>query len=185
MTMKKITKKQRAFIDLYVFEDLNQSECAHRAGYKNAAIIAHRLLNDPQYEHVQTKVNELQARQRQKYEITFEKVAEDLKAIRDAAMADGVFGAAVAAELGRAKLAGLMVDRKEVKYGKIDQMDREQVEARLANLMKENKLANVVKNITPEPVVLADLSEKEIQSEIEEDLEEDLEDGLGEEISEV
>jgi len=59
--------------------------------------------------------------------------------------------------------------------------------------MKENKLANVVKNITPEPVVLADLSEKEIQSEIEEEIEEDLEgdsegdleDGLGEEISEV
>ena len=47
-----------------------------------------------------------------------------------------------------------MVDRKEVKYGKIDQMDREQVEARLANLMKQNKLANVVKDVTPKPEVI-------------------------------
>ena len=99
---KKITKKQRAFIDMYVFEDLNQGECAHRAGYKNPDIIANRLLNDPQYEHVQNKIYELQARQRQRYEITFEKVAEDLKKIRDAAMNEGVYGAAVAAELGRA-----------------------------------------------------------------------------------
>ena len=56
---KKITKKQRAFIDMYVFEDLGQGECAHRAGYKNPDIIAHRLLNDPQYEHVQNKIDEL------------------------------------------------------------------------------------------------------------------------------
>ena len=99
---KKITKKQRAFIDLYVFEDLGQGECAFRAGYKNPDIIAHRLLNDPQYEHVQNKVQQLQDRQRQKYEITIEKVAEDLKKIRDAALGEGSFGAAVTAELGRA-----------------------------------------------------------------------------------
>ena len=149
---KKITKKQRAFIDLYVFEDLGQGECAFRAGYKNPDIIAHRLLNDPQYEHVQNKVQQLQDRQRQKYEITFEKVAEDLKKIRDAALEEGSFGAAVTAELGRAKLAGLMVDRKEVKFGKIDQMDRKEVEARLRNLMEQHKLAPMVKDVIPEDV---------------------------------
>ena len=63
--------------------------------------------------------------------------------------------------MGRAKLGGLMVDRKEVKYGKIDQMDREQVEARLANLMKQNKLANVVKDVTPKPEVIEVLEDDE------------------------
>ena len=63
--------------------------------------------------------------------------------------------------MGRAKLGGLMVDRKEVKYGKIDQMDREQVEARLANLMKQNKLANVVKDVTPKPEVIEVLDDDE------------------------
>ena len=154
-TTKRITKKQRAFIEMYVYEDLNQSQCAFRAGYKHPEIIANRLLHNPDYKHVQDEVKALQAKQRQRYEITFEKVASDLKTIRDAALADGSFGAAVTAELGRAKLAGLMVDRKEVKYGKIDQMDRKEVEARLRNLMEQNKIGNVEKDVTPEPEVIA------------------------------
>ena len=154
-TKKRITKKQRAFIEMYVYEDLNQSQCAFRAGYKHPEIIANRLLHNPNYKHVQDKVKALQAKQRQRYEITFEKVASDLKTIRDAALADGSFGAAVTAELGRAKLAGLIVDRKEVKYGKIDQMDRKEVEARLRNLMEQNKIGNVEKDVTPEPEVIA------------------------------
>jgi len=154
-TKKRITKKQRAFIEMYVYEDLNQSQCAFRAGYKHPEIIANRLLHNPDYKHVQDEVKALQAKQRQRYEITFEKVASDLKTIRDAALADGSFGAAVTAELGRAKLAGLMVDRKEVKYGKIDQMDRKEVEARLRNLMEQNKIGNVEKDVTPEPEVIA------------------------------
>ena len=154
-TKKRITKKQRAFIEMYVYEDLNQSQCAFRAGYKHPEIIANRLLHNPDYKHVQDKVKALQAKQRQRYEITFEKVASDLKTIRDAALADGSFGAAVTAELGRAKLAGLMVDRKEVKYGKIDQMDRKEVETRLRNLMEQNKIGSVEKDVTPEPEVIA------------------------------
>jgi hypothetical protein len=48
-----------------------------------------------------------------------------------------------------------MVDRKEVKYGKIDQMDRKEVETRLRNLMEQNKIGNVEKDVTPEPEVIA------------------------------
>jgi len=174
-TTKRITKKQRAFIEMYVYEDLNQSQCAFRAGYKHPEIIANRLLHNPDYKHVQDKVKALQAKQRQRYEITFEKVASDLKTIRDAALADGSFGAAVTAELGRAKLAGLMVDRKEVKYGKIDQMDRKEVEARLRNLMEQNKIGNVEKDVTPEPEVIAHDGVDAVAV----DLDEDDEDGDG------
>jgi len=174
-TTKRITKKQRAFIEMYVYEDLNQSQCAFRAGYKHPEIIANRLLHNPDYKHVQDKVKALQAKQRQRYEITFEKVASDLKTIRDAALADGSFGAAVTAELGRAKLAGLMVDRKEVKYGKIDQMDRKEVEARLRNLMEQNKIGNVEKDVTPEPEVIAHDGVDEVAVDLAED--EDVDDG--------
>jgi hypothetical protein len=143
---------QRVFVEMYVYQDLKQSECALRAGYRHPNVMASRMLNHERYRHVQERVQELQYMQRQKYEITFEKVAEDLKTIRDAALADGSFGAAVTAELGRAKLAGLMVDRKEVKFGKIDQMDRKEVEARLRNLMEQHKLAPMVKDVIPEDV---------------------------------
>ena len=147
---KKLSKMQRVFVEMYVYQDLKQSECALRAGYRHPNVMASRMLNHERYRHVQERIQELQYMQRQKYEITFEKVAEDLKKIRDAALEEGSFGAAVTAELGRAKLAGLMVDRKEVKFGKIDQMDRQEVEARLRNLMEQHKLAPMVKDVTPE-----------------------------------
>ena len=73
--------------------------------------------------------------------LLFEKVARDLQMIRDAAVEDGKFSAAVQAELGRAKLAGLMVEKKEIKHGRIDQMDRDEVEARLRKLIESNQLA--------------------------------------------
>jgi len=162
---KKLSKMQRLFIEMYVYQDLKQSECALRAGYRHPEVMASRMLNHERYRHVQERIQELQYMQRQKYEITFEKVAEDLKKIRDAALEEGSFGAAVTAELGRAKLAGLMVDRKEVKFGKIDQMDRQEVEARLRNLMEQHKLAPMVKDVTPEDVASEDVYSEDVDSE--------------------
>ena len=60
--------------------------------------------------------------------------------IRDAAAADGSYGPAVNAEIARAKLGGLMVDRKEVRFGKIDGMSREQLEQRLNELLEQNQV---------------------------------------------
>lgn len=56
-------------------------------------------------------------------------------------MEDGSYGAAVTAEMGRAKLAGLLIDKKEIKHGRIDQMDKAEVEARLQALIDNNQLA--------------------------------------------
>jgi hypothetical protein len=120
------------------------------------------MLNDPRYTHIQTKIQELKELEQKKYEITFEKVARDLQKIRDAAMEDGTYGAAVQAELGRAKLAGLMIDKKEIKTGRIDQMDRSEVEARLMALLEKNDLA---------PKAEDNVAEEDV-----EDLEEDFED---------
>jgi len=137
---KPFTKKQQAFIQHYVYHDLTNTEAAHRAGYSNPRQIAYVLLHDPRYMNLQMKIRELQEAQQKKYEITFEKVARDLQMIRDAAVEDGSYGAAVTAELGRAKLAGLMVEKKEIKHGRIDQMDRSEVEARLNALLDKNQL---------------------------------------------
>ena len=137
---KPFTKKQQAFIQHYVYHDLTNTEAAHRAGYSNPRQIAYVLLHDPRYMNLQMKIRELQEAQQKKYEITFEKVARDLQMIRDRAVEDGSYGAAVTAELGRAKLAGLMVEKKEIKHGRIDQMNRSEVEARLNALLDKNQL---------------------------------------------
>ena len=137
---KKITKKQEKFIDLMVYQDYNQTKCAHLAGYENPGVAATRLLSEPNYEHVQEKIKDLKAVQRKKNEITFEGIANKLAEIRDVSLADGSYGPAVTAEIARAKLAGLMVDRKELKIHKIDNMSREQLESRLQELVLQNQI---------------------------------------------
>lgn len=137
---KKITKKQEKFIDLMVYQDYNQTKCAHLAGYENPGVAATRLLSEPNYEHVQEKIRDLKAVQRKKNEITFEGIANKLAEIRDVSLADGSYGPAVTAEIARAKLAGLMVDRKELKIHKIDNMSRDQLESRLQELVLQNQI---------------------------------------------
>ncbi len=137
---KKLTKKQETFVDLMVYQDYKQTKCAHLAGYENPGVAATRLLSDRQYAHVQEKIMELKAVQRTKNEITFEGIATKLGEIRDVALADGSYGPAVTAEIARAKLAGLMVDRKELKIHKIDNMSRDQLENRLKELVLENQI---------------------------------------------
>ena len=136
-----LTKKQQKFVQLYVYNDLTNTECAHRAGYSHPAQVASMLLHDPRYAHIQEKVKELQEGEQKKYEITYEKVARELLEIRNSAMEEGSYGAAVNAEMGRAKLAGLLVDKKEIRLGRIDQMDKAEVEARLQALIDNNQLA--------------------------------------------
>ena len=137
---KKITKKQEKFIDLMVYQDYNQTKCAHLAGYENPGVAATRLLSEPNYEHVQEKIKDLKAVQSKKNEITFEGIANKLAEIRDVSLADGSYGPAVTAEIARAKLAGLMVDRKELKIHKIDNMSRDQLESRLQELVLQNQI---------------------------------------------
>ena len=144
MAKKVITKRQRAFINLYLYEDKTQTQCAHEAGFKHPGVYATRLLHGEDYAHVQAEIHKKQAKQQEKYEIRFEKTAKKLAQIRDAALAEGSFNAALGAEVARAKLGGLMVDRKEVKYGRVDQMDRAEVERRLKQLLSENQLTSLL-----------------------------------------
>ena len=140
MADKKLTKKQEKFVDLMVYQDYNQTKCAHLAGYENPTVAATRLLSNPEYGHVQEKIRQFKAIQRTKNEITYEGIAKKLGEIRDVALADGSYGPAVTAEIARAKLAGLMVDRKELKIHKIDNMSRDQLEIRLQQLVQEHQI---------------------------------------------
>ena len=180
---KPFTKKQQAFIQHYVYHDLTNTEAAHRAGYSNPRQIAYVLLHDPRYMNLQMKIRELQEAQQKKYEITFEKVARDLQMIRDRAVEDGSYGAAVTAELGRAKLAGLMVEKKEIKHGRIDQMDRSEVEARLNALLDKNQLMPGLRAAVVDDSVM-DVEDAEFEDQEDEEPAAELldgEDGLGEE----
>jgi len=171
MADKKLTKKQEKFVDLMVYQDYNQTKCAHLAGYENPSVAATRLLSNPEYGHVQEKIRQFKAIQRTKNEITYEGIAKKLGEIRDVALADGSYGPAVTAEIARAKLAGLMVDRKELKIHKIDNMSRDQLEIRLQQLVQEHQ------------IVLGQAEEVKEVEEVSPD-QKDLENQLGQEIVE-
>jgi phage terminase small subunit len=171
---KKLTKKQETFVDLMVYQDYKQTKCAHLAGYENPGVSATRLLSNPEYAHVQEKIRSLKAIQRKKNEITFEGIARKLADIRDTALADGSYGPAVTAEIARAKLAGLMVDKKELKIHKIDNMSRDQLENRLKELVQEHQIvlghAEEVEEVEEEDVILDQKSlENHLGQEIVED----------------
>tara|TARA_R110000803_G_scaffold61278_1_gene121058 strand:+ start:473 stop:1072 length:600 start_codon:yes stop_codon:yes gene_type:complete len=178
MKGKKLTKKQETFVDLMVYQDYKQTKCAHLAGYENPGVSATRLLSNPEYAHVQEKIRQLKAVQRTKNEITYEGIAKKLGEIRDVALADGSYGPAVTAEIARAKLAGLMVDRKELKIHKIDSMSRDQLELRLQQLVQENQI------VLGSAEVIVDDEDEELEDlEVSQD-QKDLEESLGEEILE-
>lgn len=153
---KKLTKRQEAFVDLMVYQDYKQTKCAHLAGYENPGVAATRLLNHKEYTHVQEKIKSLKAIQRRKNEITFEGIASKLADIRDVALADGSYGPAVTAEIARAKLAGLMIDKKELKIHKIDSMSRDQLENRLKELVQEHQIVLGQAEVVEEEDVIPD-----------------------------
>ena len=90
---------------------------------------------------------------------------QDLYDIRDKAIESGSFNAAISAQNSLLKVGGLIVDRKEVMFGKVDQMSREEVENRLKQLMGnvvEASIENKVDDLDlPEDVVDEDKDAKE------------------------
>ena len=165
---KRLSEKQEKFVQFFVYHDLTKKECALRAGYKSPSVAASTMLHGVQFSHVQDRIAELTESKQLKYGITFDKVSRDLQMIRDAALEDGAYGPAVQAEMGRAKLAGLMIDKKEIKTGTIDQMDRGEVEARLRNLIDKHELVQ-----TDAVVVEGEIEEEEVDDGEYEDVDED------------
>ena len=165
---KRLSEKQEKFVQFFVYHDLTKKECALRAGYKSPSVAASTMLHGVQFSHVQDRIAELTESKQLKYGITFDKVSRDLQMIRDAALEDGAYGPAVQAEMGRAKLAGLMIDKKEIKTGTIDQMDRGEVEARLRNLIDKHELVQ-----TDAVVVEGEIEEEEVDDGEYEDVDEE------------
>lgn len=103
------------------------SEAYVAAGYSdnrhNAAALARE-------QHISTRVAELQERGAKRVEVTVETILAELAEDRELARQHKQVGAAVAASMGRAKVAGLIVEKREVRTGELDELasdEREQL----------------------------------------------------------
>ena len=62
---------------------------------------------------------------------------QKLAQLRDVAIQNDNYAAAVSAEKYRGQAAGLYIDRKEILHGKIDQMSRDEVMREIKRLQEE------------------------------------------------
>jgi|TARA_R100000482_G_scaffold115504_1_gene58495 hypothetical protein len=159
---EKLNRRQRNFIWIAVNNPrLSLVECAHKAGYTSPRQMANKLMSKP---IIRKEYNYLMNQAKKKYELNYDRAVQDLYDIRDKAIEAGSFNAAISAQNSLLKVGGLIVDRKEVMFGKVDQMSREEVENRLKQLMG-NVVEASIENKQPDPDLVIDNSEIEKEDE--------------------
>ena len=129
---QKLTDKQRTFVYEYVVNQVSGTEAARRAGYKHPNVRAAELLHDKPY--VADRIKQFRLELQRKYEVTYENHVEQLAKLRDVALQNGAYSAAVNAAKARGQVGGLYIDRKEILIGRIDSMNREDVVRRLQEI---------------------------------------------------
>ena len=143
---KNLTKRQRLMVwNLVNDPTLTYAEASKRAGYKNPIIIARYMSkkeNSP-YSHVRREYERLMVEAKKKFELTHERAVEDLYKLRDDAWGKGAFNAAIQAQGLLLKVGGLIIDKREVLHGKIDQMSRVEVERRLQDLLGQKVVGSI------------------------------------------
>ena len=138
---KKLTEAQVKFANLLVCEEVRKTatQCAIEAGFAkdSARQYASLLQNPKKYPLVVQYIGELRDEWQKKYEVTYERHIAELAKIRDAALKKGAFSAAGNVEKSRGQAAGLYVEQKIIRTGKLDDMTKEEMETELKNILDE------------------------------------------------
>ena len=152
---KRLTEMQMRFAELLVFGDehgpLTQTEAALKAGYspKRARVEASELTNPRLSPLVVKYIGELREERIKKHEVTYEGHIAELGRLREAALRKASFSSAVNAEANRGKAAGLYIDRKIIKTGKLEDMSEQELEAKMKQLL--NDYGQII-DVTPSKV---------------------------------
>jgi hypothetical protein len=150
---KRLTEMQQRFAELVVFGGpegpLTQTEAAKIAGYseKRCRQEGSELLNPRLSPLVVQYVSKLKEERNKKYEVNYENHITELARIKEAALKKGSFSSAVNAETNRGKAAGLYIDRKIIKTGKLEEMSLEQLEAKMKKILEDY---SQIIDVTPE-----------------------------------
>ena len=150
---KRLTEMQQRFAELVVFGGpdgpVTQTEAAKIAGYseKRCRQEGSELLNPRLSPLVVQYVSKLKEERNKKYEVNYENHITELARIKEAALKKGSFSSAVNAETNRGKAAGLYIDRKIIKTGKLEEMSLEQLEAKMKKILEDY---SQIIDVTPE-----------------------------------
>jgi|TARA_R110000850_G_scaffold76318_1_gene165711 phage terminase small subunit len=151
---RKLTRRQEKFVKELVSNDglITMREAAIRAGYpeKSAHSRAYELTSQNICPHVVTEIKRYREELDEMYAVGYKKHVRDLQKIRDVALENGAYSAAVQAEYRRGQAQGdIYVSKSEIRTGSIDQMSREDVEKELDRI--RGSFEPII-DITPEEI---------------------------------
>ena len=165
---KRLTEMQMKFAHEIVTNEgrKNGFECAKDAGYAedSARVRASELQNPKLFPLVVKYIGELREEYQKKYAVTFERHISELGKIRQDALAKGAWSAAVNAEVARGKAAGLYIEQKIIKTGKLEDLTERELEDRMKQIIDEYSPildAKPIEEIKQEVRSLANKKEKE------------------------
>ena len=158
---------QQRFAEFLVFGGpdgpMTQTEAALAAGYspKRARQEGSELCNPRLSPLVVKYIGELKEERLRKHEVTYEGHVAELARLREAALKKGSFSSAVNAEANRGKAAGLYIDRKIIKTGKLEDMSEQELEAKMKQLLTDY---GQIIDVTPSKVSESSLPKPEESS---------------------
>ena len=164
---KRLTEMQQRFAEFLVFGGpdgpMTQTEAALAAGYspKRARQEGSELCNPRLSPLVVKYIGELKEERLKKHEVTYEGHVAELARLREAALKKGSFSSAVNAEANRGKAAGLYIDRKIIKTGKLEDMSEQELEAKMKQLLTDY---GQIIDVTPSKVSESSLPKPEESS---------------------
>ena len=138
---KRLTEMQMKFAHELVSNEGRKYayQCAIDAGYaKDRARQTAWEWQHPKHHPLVVKyIGEIRQEYQKKYAVTFERHISELGKIRIDALKQGAWSAAVNAEVARGKAAGLYIEQKIIRTGKLDDLSEEELEKRMKEIIDQ------------------------------------------------
>ena len=138
---KRLTEMQRKFAHELVTNEGRKYgyECAIEAGYEKnrSRQTAYELQNPKLFPLVVRYIGEIREEYQKKYDVTYGRHITELGKIRQEALKKGAWSAAVNAEVARGKAAGLYIEQKIIRTGKLDDLSAEELETRMKDIIDQ------------------------------------------------
>ena len=138
---KRLTEQQIKFSNLLISEQgrMTATACAIEAGYAkdSARQAASKLQNPKLFPLVVQYIGELREEWQKQFEVTFGNHIAELAKLRNEARDKKAWSAAVNAEVARGKAAGLYIEQKIIRTGKLEDLTTEELEARMKQIIDD------------------------------------------------
>jgi phage terminase small subunit len=149
---KPLTRKQERFVRELVSQDglITTTQAATNAGFSasSSSSRAHEMMNPNICPHVCKAIAEYREELDKMYEVGYKRHIRALADIRNKAVENNAYSAAVMAEYRRGQASDLYVNRSEVRHGSIDSMNRETVLAEIRKLKNAGFTGEII-DVTP------------------------------------